>query len=129
LRPQLPYLFSLGSWGYEFSLGPPRNEQFKHGASVVPAAARELITVSKYRWGLLHGSDPEAAKRQKTKKKPRRATIPSGLWPRRMSSDLAAAYCGEKNVDTSRPKVLVERRLRQRHQTADILDFPCATGE
>jgi hypothetical protein len=29
----------------------------------------------------------------------RPATIPSGSWPRRMSADLAAAYCGEKNVD------------------------------
>ncbi len=25
--------------------------------------------------------------------------IPPGSWPRRMSAGLAAAYCGEKNVD------------------------------
>jgi len=39
-------------WGYEASLGPPKH--FKHSASIVLAAKRELETVSKYCWGILH---------------------------------------------------------------------------
>jgi hypothetical protein len=29
----------------------------------------------------------------------RPAVIPSGSWPRRMSAELAAAYCGEPSVE------------------------------
>ena len=29
----------------------------------------------------------------------RPAIIPAGSWPRRMSAELAAAYCGESSVD------------------------------
>ena len=29
----------------------------------------------------------------------RLAAIPSGSWPRRMSAELAAGYCGEKSVE------------------------------
>ena len=29
----------------------------------------------------------------------RLAVIPSGSWPRRMSAELAAGYCGEKSVE------------------------------
>jgi len=46
--------------------------------------------------------------------------IPPGSWPRRMSAGLAAAYCGENNVDaflervgTEYPKPCVKEGRRQ----------------
>ena len=38
----------------------------------------------------------------------RPAIIPSGSWPRRMAAELAAAYCGEKNVDAFLERVGTE---------------------
>jgi hypothetical protein len=29
----------------------------------------------------------------------RRAVVPAGSWPRRMSAELAAGYCGENSVE------------------------------
>jgi len=49
----------------------------------------------------------------------RPAAIPAGSWPRRMSAELAAAYCGERTVEAfiarvgneyPRPRVAEGRR-------------------
>jgi hypothetical protein len=35
----------------------------------------------------------------------RRALIPSGSWPRRMSAELAAGYCGEMTIEAFMKRV------------------------
>lgn len=53
------------------------------------------------------GSLPKTLLRQL--KKARLPTIPNGSWPRRMSIEYAAAYCGEASLDQFKKRVGVDR--------------------
>jgi hypothetical protein len=64
----------------------------------------------------------------------RPAAIPSGSWPRRMSAELAAGYCGETNVDDFLKRVGKEYPLprvaegRRRLWLRDDLDAAIVPG-
>jgi hypothetical protein len=48
---------------------------------------------------------PSAPLRHPRMQTRRPALIPSGAWPRRMSAELAAGYCGEATVDAFMARV------------------------
>ena len=63
----------------------------------------------------------------------RPAFIPAGSWPRRMTADLAAAYCGESSVDAfikrvgseyPRPRVCKGRRRLWLKDDLDLAILP-----
>ena len=65
----------------------------------------------------------------------RPAVIPSGSWPRRMSAELAAGYCGEPSVEAFMARVGAEyppprvNEGRRRLWLRDDLDQAILPGE
>ncbi|MDO8877207.1 MAG: hypothetical protein Q8M24_18555 [Pseudolabrys sp.] len=68
----------------------------------------------------------------------RPAVIPSGSWPRRMSVELAAGYCGERTVEAfikrvgkeyPKPRVLDGRRQLWLRDDLDIAIAPGHPGD